>query len=114
LFNLKQKFSTAVAEEFTNQQDAANSDATDVFCSAAIIQHFMQERIGAALGIDGKTLDLTAPVTSYGLDSITSFTLTLELAEFLDRDLPASLIWEFPSIAELAQELGEDRTPQLS
>ncbi len=114
MFNLKQKTTTAVAQETTSQQDAANSDATDLFCSAAIIQHFMQERIGAALGVDGKTLDPRAPVTSYGLDSIASFTLTLELAEFLDRDLPASLIFEFPSIAELAQELGEDRIPKLS
>ena len=75
--------------------------------SAAVIQRFMQERIAAALEVDAETLDPTAPVTSYGLDSIAAFTLTLELAEFLERDLPASLFWEFPSIVKLSQQLAE-------
>ena len=92
---------------FNLKKSATNT--TDEFQSVAIIQRFMQDRIGIALGVDGKSLDPAAPVTSYGLDSIASFTLTLELAEFLGRDLPASLIWEFPSIADLAQELGEEQ-----
>jgi len=112
LFDPKQKATEILAQETPDQQNAADQDATDSFRSSAIIQHFMQERIGSALGVDSKTLDPAAPVTSYGLDSIASFTLTLELAEFLDRDLPASLIWEFPTIAELARELGEEQMPQ--
>lgn len=109
MFDTKQKATKTLTQETPDQQNAVDRDATDSFRSSAIIQQFMQERIGSALGVDGKTLDPAAPVTSYGLDSIASFTLTLELAEFLDRDLPASLIWEFSTIAELARELGEDR-----
>ncbi len=68
----------------------------------------MQDHIGEALKVPGESLDPSEPITSYGLDSIAAFTLTLALAECLERDLPASLLWEYPTIAELAQYLGEE------
>ena len=107
MFNPKEPATTKFAQNTPGPQSRDNSTAIDGACSAAVIQRFMQERIGAALEVNGESLDPTAPVTSYGLDSMASFTLTLELAEFLERDLPASLFWEYPSIAELAQELGK-------
>ncbi len=75
--------------------------------SPAEIQRWMQHNIGTALDIAGDSLDPTEPFTSYGLDSIAGFTLTLELADWLERDLPATLLWDFPTISELAQHLGE-------
>jgi acyl carrier protein len=77
--------------------------------SAAGIQRWLQVRIGDALKVAGETVDPTQPINSYGLDSIAGFTLTLELAEWLERDLPASLLWEYPTILELAQFLSEDQ-----
>ena len=73
----------------------------------AQIQLWMQKNICKALNVPSEALDPTKPITSYGLDSIAAFTLTLELSEWLERDLPASLLWEFPTIAELAQHLAE-------
>ena len=75
---------------------------------AAEIQRWIQDKIGAALNVTGESLDPTEPITSYGLDSIAAFTLTLDLSEWLERDLQASLLWEFPTIAELARYLGEE------
>jgi len=75
--------------------------------SAEEIQQWMQVTIGEALGVAGDTLDPCEPFTSYGLDSIAAFTLTVELAEWLDRDLPATLFWEYSTIAELAGYLAE-------
>lgn len=60
------------------------------------------------LNVAGESLDPTEPFTSYGLDSIAAFTLTLDLADWLERDLPASLLWEYPTIAEMAEFLGEE------
>ncbi len=74
----------------------------------AEIQRWMQDKIGAALNVAGDSLDPTEPITSYGLDSIAAFTLTLDLSEWLERDLQASLLWDFPTIAELARYLGEE------
>jgi len=67
----------------------------------------MQDSVADALNVARESLDPTAPFTSYGLDSIAAFTLTVGLAEWLDRDLPASLFWEFATIAELADHLAE-------
>ena len=74
----------------------------------AEIQRWMQDKIGAALNVAGDSLDPAEPITSYGLDSIAAFTLTLDLSEWLERDLQASLLWEFPTIAELARFLSEE------
>jgi acyl carrier protein len=67
----------------------------------------MLTSVAEALNVPRESLDPTAPFTSYGLDSIAAFTLTVGLAEWLDRDLPASLFWEFSTIAELADHLAE-------
>ena len=104
MFNPNDGAATKSAQDMPDQASSGHSNTANF--SQAAIQRFMQERVGAALEVEADSLDPTEPVSSYGLDSIASFTLTLELAEFLNRDLPASLFWEFPTIAELAQELG--------
>ena len=81
---------------------------TDGKRGAAEIHRWVQDRLGAALNVAGESLDPAKPFSSYGLDSIAGYTLTLELAEWLERDLPASLLWEYPSIAELAAFLDEE------
>lgn len=103
----KQTATDTIARDIPDQQGTNDPVAINGHQSAAAIRQFMLDSIGTALGVDGRTLDPTADVTSYGLDSVASFTLTLELSEFLQQDLPASLIWEFPTIAELAEELGQ-------
>lgn len=68
----------------------------------------MQNQIADELNISGESVDVDAPITSFGLDSIAAFTLTLALAERLERDLPASLLWEYPTISEMARFLTEN------
>ena len=93
------------------QRKVTGSAATSGSRSPAEIQRWMQNNIGDALNVAGESLDPNESITSYGLDSIAAFTLTLDLSEWLDRDLPASMLWEFPTIAELAQYLGEEPKP---
>jgi len=76
--------------------------------SSAEIQRWIQDNIAEILNVASNSLDPTEPFTSYGLDSIAGFTLTLDLADWLERDLPASLFWEYQTIAELAQYLGKE------
>ncbi len=77
----------------------------------AEIQRWMQENIASALKVSAESLDPAEQIMSYGLDSIAAFTLTLDLSEWLQRDLEASLLWEYPTIAELARFLGEEEKP---
>lgn len=99
-------------ERFTRGlRKGIGSAPTSGYRGPAKIQRWMQNKIGDELNVTGESLDPTEPITSYGLDSIAAFTLTLELSEWLERDLPASLLWEFPTIAELAQYLGDEPKP---
>jgi acyl carrier protein len=77
----------------------------DRFQSAEAIQVWMIARVTATANVDAAELDARLPFTDYGLDSIAVFTLTGDLAEWLDCDLPATLLWEYPTIESLAQHL---------
>ncbi len=79
----------------------------NVHPGAADIERWMVARVAETLNIKRETLDPAKPFTSYGLDSIAGYTLTLDLAEWLDRELPASLLWEYPTIQALAEHLGD-------
>ena len=103
-----QKARALVARFFEGPQGVVGSAQITGVRSSAEIQRWMQEAIGDELNVAGESLDPTEPFTSYGLDSIAAFTLTLDLADWLERDLPASLLWEYPTIAEMAEFLGEE------
>lgn len=108
MFKLKKRFQinfNRVTQSSLNKTDSTQANER---YSAAGITSWMQGRIGAALKVADETVDPTQPFTSYGLDSIAGYTLTLELAEWLESDLPASLLWDYPTIAELAHFLSEE------
>ena len=108
MFNLNEWFQKNFDRVTQSALNKTDSTETDERYSVAGIQSWLQGHIGDALKVPGETVDPTQPFTSYGLDSIAGYTLTLELAEWLERDLPASLLWEYPTIVELAQFLSEE------
>jgi len=70
------------------------------------ILQWMDGKISAAAGVEPRSLDPRALFTSYGLDSISGFTLNAELADWLGRELSATLFWEYPTLEKLARHLG--------
>jgi acyl carrier protein len=65
----------------------------------------MKEKLAGELQVEPQSIDASQPFTAYGVDSIAVFTMTGDLAEWLDRDLPATLLWEYPTIEELSRHL---------
>jgi 1-acyl-sn-glycerol-3-phosphate acyltransferase len=57
------------------------------------------------LHVDPKTLDPSRPYAFYGLDSLTAATLSGELGDWLDRDIPPDLFLEHPTIDALSVAL---------
>lgn len=47
------------------------------------------------------------PLTQYGLDSIAALTIAGDLEDMLDMQLPATLLWDCPTINELADSLNQ-------
>jgi acyl carrier protein len=73
-----------------------------------IIQAWMIVRLSEALKIAPAEIGVGQPLLIYGLDSLTAFTLTGELAERLGRDLPTTLFWDFPTLEALAEYLADE------
>jgi oxalate---CoA ligase len=69
------------------------------------IQAWLVSRVAEALEIEAGGLDVRLPLTSYGLESIDAFTIAGDLASWLDCELPATLLWEHPTVEQLARHL---------
>lgn len=76
--------------------------------AAADIQEWIQTKMAAELQTSLSDIDVTQQFVSFGIDSIAIFTLTGDLAEWLGRDLRATLLWEYPNIQELSKFLAEE------
>jgi acyl carrier protein len=82
--------------------------------AAEAIEAWMVLRLSDELKLDPSELDTSLPIVSYGLDSIVAFTLTGELSDWLMRDIPYTLFWEYPTVEALAGYLAGEVAPEES
>ena len=54
------------------------------------------------------------PFVDYGLDSVQAVSIVGDLETWLGRSLSPTLIWDFPTIEDLAKHLAGDEQPQPS
>lgn len=52
-------------------------------------------------------LDPEQPIASYGLDSISAVTLSVQLEEELSVELDTAVLWDRPTLNSLAEHLSE-------
>ncbi len=72
------------------------------------IQAWLVAQLADVLSLDPTTVDVTQPLTRYGLDSIDAVTLVADLEDWLDLELPSTLFWDYPSIAKAATYLVDE------
>ncbi|MEM9944847.1 MAG: acyl carrier protein [Cyanobacteria bacterium P01_D01_bin.36] len=72
------------------------------------IQAWLVEQIADVLSLDPTTIDVQQPLTRYGLDSIDAVTLVGDLEDWLDLELPSTLLWDYPSIAKASAYMVEE------
>src|SRR5271165_3126956 len=75
--------------------------------SAKEIELWLIQRLSTRLHIPADDIEVQQPFTRYGLGSIEAIDLTADLEDWLGRRLPAALAWDYPTIASLAEYLGE-------
>ena len=73
--------------------------------SVQAIQNWMVNQLVEQLSLDAKTIDVTEPLTRYGLDSIDAVTIVGELEDWLEVELPSTLFWDYPTIEKAAKYL---------
>lgn len=76
-----------------------------VTSSVEAIQVWLADQLADVLSLDPASVDVNKPLTRYGLDSIDAVTLVADLEDWLDLELPSTLLWDYPTIAKAATYL---------
>ncbi len=76
--------------------------------SAAEIQSWIVSYLAELLELDPDEIDLAIPFDSYGLDSALAVGMTGDLEDWMGRELDTTLLYDYPTIAALAQHLAEE------
>ena len=80
---------------------ASNSSKT-----AAEIERFVVDRVADLKGVAAEAVDVNASFAALGLDSVAAVHLGGELEDWLGLELPATITYDFPTIAKLSAYLG--------
>ncbi|OEV02471.1 hypothetical protein AN216_16285 [Streptomyces oceani] len=70
------------------------------------IESWLASRVAARLGLPTSTVDTTAPFVSLGLDSKQAVALAGELGCWLGSDLSPGLVFDHPTVRQVAEHLG--------
>ena len=73
--------------------------------AAAAIQRFLVVELAQRLEVDPEAIDPRQPFERYGLDSLNALRLAVELEKRIDRKLPTTARWDYPTIESLATYL---------
>lgn len=94
--------SSSKLDDATQKELEVNGKSTD---SVQAIQSWLVNQLAEQLSLDAKTIDVTEPLTRYGLDSIDAVTMVGELEDWLELELPSTLFWDYPTIEKSVQYL---------
>src|SRR5258706_1678964 len=72
------------------------------------IQNWLGAKLAALLDAVPSAIDPSEPFASYGLESVDVVGLSGELEEWLERELPPTLLYDYPNIKSLAHHLATD------
>jgi thioesterase domain-containing protein/acyl carrier protein len=84
------------------QAESANGPAIQ---SAAEIRQWIIGEVADVLRVNPSMIDAAAPLESHGVDSLTAITITGKLSSWLNRNVQATLMWDYPNIEAIAEHL---------
>lgn len=74
------------------------------------IRSWLVSQVARELGLEPQALDVRAPLSRFGLDSVASIGLACDLEDWLGRPVPPELLSDYPSIDTLARRLASGST----
>jgi len=69
------------------------------------IQHWLISHLAVLMKVNPEDVHVQEPFTNFGLNSIDAVSLSGDLEDYLKRPLPATLLWDFPTIETLSRHL---------
>ncbi|MEX2151895.1 MAG: aminotransferase class I/II-fold pyridoxal phosphate-dependent enzyme [Gemmatimonadaceae bacterium] len=94
--------SLARSDETIDDVALVLGDAAD---ASAPVEAWLRRWVADELQLDVRTVDATASVRDYGLDSVAAVRLVTELEQVLGHRVDVSLLWREPSIRSLSKAL---------
>jgi len=92
-----------------NQAGAVpGSDGSAPTPTSKQIEEWMVAHLAELLGLEPAKVDPTKPLYSYGISSREEVMLAGDLEDWLGRALPETLIWDYPTIADISRHLTEE------
>jgi acyl carrier protein len=71
------------------------------------IENWLADLIGEILEIPPSEVNRTERLDRYGLDSVAAVSVSAALGEYLDRELDATVIYDYPTISKLSHHLAQ-------
>lgn len=102
-----QNFNSKPSDAFTQDYIEPDQQKTETSPVEAI-QSWLVAKLAKQLSLNANTIDVREPLTRYGLDSIDAVTLVGDLEDWLELELPSTLLWDYPSIEKAAQYLVQE------
>jgi acyl carrier protein len=98
-----------IAQWIRPQAAPAGGDSASPGSGESELEAWLAGRVAAALGCPADQIDRAAPLARYGIGSADAVGLAGEISQQLSLDLPATLLWDYPSLQELARYLATAR-----
>jgi acyl carrier protein len=77
--------------------------------TAEAIQTWLMTYLAELLEIDIHEIDPSVSFERYGLDSSAAIGVTCDIEDWLGRELDPTLLYDYPTVTELAQHLASGR-----
>ena len=72
------------------------------------IEEWLVEKVSQIVEIPPDEIEIEEPFANYGLSSMDTVSISGELEEWLDKRLSPTLLFDYPTIEQMAQHLSEE------
>jgi acyl transferase domain-containing protein/acyl-CoA synthetase (AMP-forming)/AMP-acid ligase II/acyl carrier protein len=67
-----------------------------------VVEEWLIGRLSAELGVEAHRIALNVPFANYGMSSLEAVSMVGELEQWLGREIPATLLYDYPTVSALA------------
>ena len=79
--------------------------STQIPSSAAEIENWLMDKFAEQLSISAEEIDANAEFISFGMDSMDAIMISGDLEDWLQIELPSTLLWDYPNISLVSEYL---------
>ncbi|MDX3638443.1 acyl carrier protein [Streptomyces sp. MB09-02B] len=73
--------------------------------TADALRHWLTQRVREYIPSDAVDVQTGVPLQNYGLDSVYVLTLCGDIEDYLEIEVEATILWDYPTIDALAEAL---------